>query len=198
MTASQITGILLAGGKSSRMGTDKGLLLIGKETFIERSIAVLEVVTNEVIIVANNPEYNKFGKKVVNDLVTEIGPAGGILSGLEASKTECNFVLACDMPLFSIEAFRYISDHYDENRITISSLDGLLNPLAGFYPKRFSSGLLKMINEGERKLQDMIMKFGTNVVPIDAFPSIHPSFININNKEELMKYANENTGIWNT
>ncbi|MCX6312923.1 MAG: NTP transferase domain-containing protein, partial [Bacteroidetes bacterium] len=72
-----ITGFILAGGKSSRMGTDKGLIIFNEETIIQQVIAQLKPVVNNLVIVSNNTTYEKFGLEVIGDIIKDIGPAGG-------------------------------------------------------------------------------------------------------------------------
>src|ERR1035437_7677768 len=96
-----LNGYILAGGKSSRMGTDKGLLVFNKKTIIQHVIAQLKPVVKEVIIVSNNRDYEKFGVKVIADIIKNIGPAGGIHAALSHSNTNHNFIVSCDMPFIT-------------------------------------------------------------------------------------------------
>ena len=91
-----ITGIILAGGRGSRLGFDKGLLLDNGITLIERAINVLSGHCNKLIISSNNLEYNKFGIERVPDILEKNGPMMGIYSSLIASTTKHNLVLAVD------------------------------------------------------------------------------------------------------
>ncbi|MCK6650149.1 MAG: molybdenum cofactor guanylyltransferase, partial [Bacteroidia bacterium] len=96
-----ITGIILAGGKSSRMGTDKGIVELNNKALIEYVIETLREVTDQIIIIANNNHYDKFGYEVYPDIIKEAGPMGGIYTGLFYSTTEHNFILSCDTPLLN-------------------------------------------------------------------------------------------------
>lgn len=96
-----ITGIFLAGGKSSRMGTDKGFLKLNDKTFIEYSLAAMKPLVSQIMIVSNNTDYDKFNLKRVEDFINDAGPLAGLYSGLKAAKTEFNLVLSCDVPLVS-------------------------------------------------------------------------------------------------
>ncbi|MCL4167425.1 UNVERIFIED_CONTAM: hypothetical protein GTU68_012318, partial [Idotea baltica] len=96
-----ITGIILAGGKSSRMGTDKGFLFLNNKPFVQYSIDALMPLVSEIIIVSDNPDYDVFGFKRINDSTKNAGPVAGICSGLEASSTDYNLILSCDIPLIS-------------------------------------------------------------------------------------------------
>ena len=98
-----ITGIILAGGKSSRMGTDKGFLVLKGKSFIQHSIDVLKPLVSEIIIVSDNPEYDAFNFKRIEDIIKDAGPIAGICSGLKASSSQYNLVLSCDIPLIKAE-----------------------------------------------------------------------------------------------
>jgi molybdopterin-guanine dinucleotide biosynthesis protein A len=82
-----ITGLILAGGKSSRMGEDKGFLLRNGKPFIQYSIDALTPLVSEIIIVSDHPKYDVFRLKRINDITKNSGPVAGICSGLEASST---------------------------------------------------------------------------------------------------------------
>ncbi len=105
MNQSGITGIILAGGKSVRMGVEKGLVRFGGRHLIEHSIRVLEEVCDEILISENTNAYDFLGYKVIPDIHKNSGPMGGIFSALKHSKTDLNLVLSCDMPFISKDLF---------------------------------------------------------------------------------------------
>ena len=82
-----ISGYILAGGKSSRMGSDKGLMLLNKKAVIQHAIEQLEKSVKNIFIISNNIEYEKFGFKLIPDLIKDIGPAGGIYTALKHTHT---------------------------------------------------------------------------------------------------------------
>src|SRR5688572_33465590 len=109
--ASNITAFILAGGKSSRMGTDKGLVPFRGKEMIRWSIDLLQPIFNDVYLVANRPEYAKFGLPVLSDMLHEKGPIGGIYTALTSSNTTWNFIMACDMPFMNNQVIhKLISD----------------------------------------------------------------------------------------
>ena len=105
-----IMGIILAGGKSSRMGSDKGLLKIENRTFVECVIDAMKPLIDEIIIVSNNPEYDQFGYHRVEDDIKDSGPLAGLYSGLKHSNTEHNLVLSSDIPLIKAEILEKLID----------------------------------------------------------------------------------------
>ena len=96
------TGIILAGGKSQRMGTDKGLLLLDGKPFVSYIYEALQPIVGEnCIIVSSNPDYDCLGCTRVEDIIPTKGPRGGISTGLKYSKTKMNIVISVDAPLVS-------------------------------------------------------------------------------------------------
>ena len=110
-----ITGIILAGGKSSRMGTDKGFVVYKNKAFVQHIIEALQPLVDEIIIVSNNPDYDVFGFKRVNDLIENAGPLAGVYTGLHYSKTENNLVISCDVPLINSETLSLLMEGIDDN-----------------------------------------------------------------------------------
>src|SRR5690606_20588107 len=105
----ETTGIILAGGKSSRMGRNKALLDFHGQTVIETIANELQKIVNHLIIVTNNQEdYAFLQLPMVSDKWQGIGPLAGIHAGLSISKTEKNLVVACDMPFVSREIGSYL------------------------------------------------------------------------------------------
>ena len=115
-TKKHITGIILAGGKSSRMGTDKGFVLYKNKSFVQHIIEALQPLVTEIIIVSNNPDYDVFGIKRVNDIIENAGPLAGVYTGLHYSETENNLVISCDVPLINSETLTLLIDGVDDKK----------------------------------------------------------------------------------
>jgi len=184
MNKNNITGIILSGGKSSRMGTDKGLLLFENKPFIQHSIDALKPLVSEIIIVSNNKDYNVFGFKRVEDAIENAGPLAGIYSGLNESKTDYNLVLSCDIPLISSEILEKLINAIDDvSEIIQIESEGENMPLIALYKKSCAAKFLKLLNEGERKLQIAVNKCNVENVKLNE----HDAFFtkNINTKNDL-------------
>lgn len=184
MNKNNITGIILSGGKSSRMGTDKGLLLFENKPFIQHSIDALKPLVSEIIIVSNNKDYNVFGFKRVEDAIENAGPLAGIYSGLNESKTDYNLVLSCDIPLISSEILEKLINAIDDvSEIIQIESEGKNMPLIALYKKSCAAKFLKLLNEGERKLQVAVNKCNVKNVKLNE----HDAFFtkNINTKNDL-------------
>ena len=111
------TGYILAGGKSSRMGEDKGLKLFNGIPLIQNVINQLLFAVDKVVIVSNNKDYEQFGLEVIEDALINKGPAGGIYTALQHSSTDLNFIVSCDMPYISSQAIHFMLENSSKNAI---------------------------------------------------------------------------------
>jgi len=145
-----ITAIILSGGKSSRMGTNKSFLKIGDKTLIERLRDLLQSMFNDVILITNEPEDYKFlGLPIYEDIFRYRGPLAGIQSGLKHSKTNLNFIISCDLPFMIKEMINYLIKYKTDKLITVAKADGFIQQLAGKYSKECLSPSEKILKEGE-------------------------------------------------
>ncbi|MFS4482948.1 molybdenum cofactor guanylyltransferase [Hyunsoonleella sp. 2307UL5-6] len=184
-----ITGIILAGGKSSRMGTDKGFLILNNKSFVQYSIDALKPLVSKIIIVSDNPEYDVFGYKRITDAIKNAGPVSGIYSGLQTSKTEYNLVLSCDIPLITSEALKKLIDAIDDTSEIIQAESyGKSMPLVAIYKKSIAGVFHKFLKKDERRLRIAIKSCQfKNVVLDKAFEN---TTMNINTKEEFKQIQN--------
>jgi len=183
---------ILAGGKSSRMGTDKGLLLFEGKPMIQYVIEQMQPIFDKLAIVSNNPEYEKFGLEVIPDLIKDIGPAGGIYTALHHSEAKLNFMLSCDMPFITKEAIEFLVKNAGENQIVLLENQGKLEPLFGLYAKDCEAVWLQLIQQNTIKLQDMVSYFKLKIIPIENNEIFAASFFkNINTKEDFNNALNQ-------
>lgn len=183
-----IDAYILAGGKSSRMGTDKGLLLFNGKPLVQKIIEQLSPVVNEVIIVSNNHAYEQFGLQVIGDLIKGIGPAGGIHAALNHTDREQIFVVSCDMPFITTNAVRYIIQQAAHSQIALPLYHGKIQPLFGAYSTQCLPKWKQLIEQGIIKLQEMVMHF--DLLKIDIQKNglfVDLLFININDKNDFNK-----------
>lgn len=131
-----VTGIILAGGKNSRMGTNKALLKLGGQTFIERAAAGLGKFCSEVIVVANDPKpYSRLAVRVVPDLIPGKGPLAGIHAGLNTAANQHSFIVACDMPFLHWPLGEYMAARALGFDVLIPRLGEYIQPLHAVYSK---------------------------------------------------------------
>ncbi len=183
----KLTAIILAGGKSSRMGTDKGLVLFNGKPMIEYLIAIFKSLDIPIIIIANNPIYNQFNVPVFEDLIKEKGPLSGIYTGLSNVETEKNIVISCDVPCVSNEMIEILIQSSKNEKITIVSYKNKIHPLIGIYSKELIDKLLSNLLSEKLKVRDLIDSVDSKIIELDELNliNIEKQLTNINTKVEL-------------
>lgn len=187
-----ITGIILAGGKSSRMGSDKGLLKLEYKTFVERVIEAMKPLVDEIVIVSNNSDYDQFGYLRIEDEIEDSGPLAGLYSGLKHSNSEFNMVLSCDIPMIKTEILqKLIESDFENYEVTQIESNYKTMPLIAIYKKDCLNTCLKLLEQGERRLRYAVNQMNTNTIKI---ASNYESMVkNVNTKDDLkiIKHAIE-------
>lgn len=183
MKPDSITIIILAGGKSSRMGQDKGLLKINDKTMIEHVIAAVKSISNNILVITANQEYRKFKYPIYSDIILDKGPLGGIYTGLQKSKTEKNLFLSCDVPYVETKMLAYLIENSNNNEITVGTANDKLQPLLGLYSKTCLPTIEQQLNENKLKISDLFEKVKTKLLPLDEFDS--KNFLNLNSPSDL-------------
>ena len=195
MNKENITGIILAGGKSSRMGSEKGLIQYQGKAMIVYAIELLKPLCNELLISANSDAYHHLGYRVVADEIPEAGPMGGIYSCMKQAKNEVCLVLSCDMPLMQYQALAAILQN-------IAGFDAVLplhgddyyEPLCAAYRKSLIPEFEKRIRKGSFKMLDLIKNCNTNILAVAENSKLNPSlFYNINSKKDLKQLEDRNS-----
>lgn len=190
MVCFDATAIILAGGKSSRMGRDKSLLTTNDLPLIGKIASQLEDHFQEIIISANDMEKYRFMHlPVIPDLEVGKGPLMGIYSTLLRSKHEVNFVVACDIPDLDIkyveELIRAAKDH--QIAIPIWS-DGKLEPLFAVYKKSILGNIKNMLDAGQRKIRLLFESVDVKYLPL---PDEGTWYRNLNTMEDYQNYIKQ-------
>jgi molybdopterin-guanine dinucleotide biosynthesis protein A len=208
-----ITGIILSGGKSTRMGENKSLLKVGNITVIERVRNLLQGIFQDVILITNDPEEYKFlGLPMFKDVYKHKGPLAGIHAGLVHSSTEPNFIISCDIPFMTQEMIIYLVDYNTSKIITVAKADGFIQQLAGKYSKACLSTaeeILKEQLEAERRndvqtkrrcnVLKLIDQVGAEIINAEELPFYNENlYFNMNKTEDyellLHKFHAKNSG----
>lgn len=175
---------VLAGGKSSRMGKDKGLIPLKGKPMISYVLKVLEELALPISIIANKPGYESFGYRVLKDEVQEKGPLGGLYTALQHSNADHVLLVGCDMPLVSMEAFCQLIGAAREDRITAASEGERVNPLFGLYPVELGEKVKESLERGELKMTDFILR-NSHILVTSIVEKQPWALQNINDKNEL-------------
>lgn len=134
-----VTGFVLAGGKSARMGHDKATLALNGRTLLEHALGVLRQVAGEVCILGSKHRYGAYNAPVIEDIYPGCGPLGGIHAGLRATKTDFNLIIAVDTPFLSPEFLGYMAERATESRavVTTPEIAEYRQPLCSVYSREF-------------------------------------------------------------
>ena len=187
----EVTGILLAGGKSRRMGEDKRYLVVGEQTLLERGLSVLRSAFQEVLVViAQDSPSLGVDARVVRDLVPDCGSLGGLYTGLIQATTPWIFAVACDMPFLNQAVIAQFTSRRVAVDIVMAKLAGQLHPMHALYGKRCVPVVEQMIQARQLKIQGMVsqpplqVKYVTEEDLFTLDPSWR-SFFNVNTVAEL-------------
>jgi molybdopterin-guanine dinucleotide biosynthesis protein A len=187
----EVTGIILAGGKSRRMGEDKRYLVLGEQTLLERGLEVLHSIFQEaLVVIAQDSPPLGIDARVVRDLVPECGSLGGLYSGLMQATTPWVFVVACDMPFLNQAVIAQFTSRRATADIVMAKLDARLHPMHALYGKQCLPVLGQMIQARQLKIQAMVSQSPLRVryvteadlLTIDPFGR---SFYNVNTLADL-------------
>jgi molybdopterin-guanine dinucleotide biosynthesis protein A len=187
----EVTGVLLAGGKSRRMGEDKRYLVVGEQTLLERSLGVLRSMFHEVLVViAQDSVPLDIDARVVRDLVPDCGSLGGIYTGLTQATTPYIFAVACDMPFLNQAVITQFTNRRDTADIVMARLATRLHPMHALYGKGCLPAMEQMIVARQLKIQELVSHASLRVQYVTEADllSIDPSwrsFHNVNTPEDL-------------
>jgi molybdopterin-guanine dinucleotide biosynthesis protein A len=187
----EVTGILLAGGKSRRMGEVKRHLVVGEQTLLERGLAVLRsTFQNVLVVIAQDSSPLGVDARVVRDLVPDCGSLGGLYSGLMQATTPWVFVVACDMPFLNQAVIAQFTSRRTTTDIVMAKLDARLQPMHALYGKQCLPVLEQMVLARQLKIQEMVSQSSLRVCYVTEADllSIDPSgrsFCNVNTLADL-------------
>jgi molybdopterin-guanine dinucleotide biosynthesis protein A len=184
-----VTGLILAGGKSSRFGQNKALVEVGGVRLIERVIRVMGSVFQQLIIITNTPdEYAYLKLPMIEDLIKGLGPLGGLYTGLESISTEAGFFVACDMPFLSEPLIRHILECRDEFDLILPKIDWKIEALHGLYNRSCLPAIRELIDSQQYQVIRFFPKMRVKYIGEAEIREYDPelkTFFNINEPREL-------------
>jgi FdhD protein len=183
-----ITGVILAGGESRRMGSDKALLALRGARFIDHVYRCMASLFDEVLIVTNSPGlYQDIPCRKVADLYHAQGSLAGIHSGLCHASNQRIFIAACDMPFLSAGLIEELCRRATDADVVIPSTGSGLEPLHAIYHKACLGAINGTLLAGQRRIIDFFSAVRVQTVPYDELAPFDPqrlSLRNINTPEE--------------
>ncbi len=150
-----VTGVVLCGGVSRRMGADKGKLMLGEETLIARAVRVLSSVSSVVILsCGREPKYSELGLRLVLDSEPDAGPLAGIAASMDACDSDWLAVLACDLPHVVAAVPRALLARASSEGLDVCMLSsaGQVEPLIAVYRKTCLAPIREAMNLGLRRV----------------------------------------------
>jgi FdhD protein len=179
---SNVSGVILAGGKSIRMGSNKALLPYRGGRFIEAIQRLLADIFNEVILVTNSPDlYDFLPCRKVQDLYPEMGVLAGIHSGLYHSSNPAIFAVACDMPYLDEDLIRHLAGHADPGGVLIPEGPGGLEPLHAVYGKGCLAAIEATLLSGQRRIVSFFDRTNVSKMNLEQVACFDPKFVSFKN-----------------
>ncbi len=189
-----ISCVVLAGGKSKRLGRNKIVEPIGNKSLIERVISNLSQFNNQIIVVtardSSLPDLGCYSNlRMVQDVIPDKGTLGGIYTGLMLSATDLNLVVACDMPFLNIALLNHMVESAGGYDAVVPRVNGVLEPLHAVYSKNCLASIKYLIDNNRLSVLDLYPLIKVNYVSeeeIDALDKDHLSFFNVNTEADLI------------
>ena len=187
-----VTGIILAGGKSLRFGRNKATEKVSGMTLVERVIKQLSSISHEMILVTNE-DQSQFAEfdflDVVSDIYPAKGPLGGIYTGLRASHTSANIVVACDMPLLNTALLSHMAEISPGFDAVIPRWpNNQIEPLHGIYSGSCAPVMKKRLQNNQLSISECLKEMSVRYFNQEEFSKFDPefqSFFNINNQADI-------------
>jgi molybdopterin-guanine dinucleotide biosynthesis protein A len=184
-----VTAFILAGGKSTRMGTEKAFVELDGRNLLFRALDLTRAITPNVRIVGSRGKFSNHGS-VIEDVFRDCGPLGGIHAALRVSETELNLALAVDMPLVSPSFLRYLIGQAAAatELAIVPRCDGRLQPLCAIYRREFGDAAERALRKGRNKIELVFDEVSIRVIEGDEMARAGFScdmFRNLNTPEEL-------------
>ncbi len=180
---------ILAGGKSSRMGEDKGLKLLNGKPMIQYVIEVILPYFSGIKINTGNVKYADLGYELIPDTIPEKGPMGGIYTALKNSSTTEIFIISCDTPFITPAVVSHLLNQPRNNHAIVASYNQEIQPLFGIYNRKILPLIEEKMNQNQLKMKGFLQEIQAEIVEMNEIEK-NPVFLNINTKEEFKNIEN--------
>lgn len=185
------TAVILCGGKSSRMGFDKGKIKIGQKLLVEVIGEMLEEVFDDIILISKDKnEYCGIKYKIFEDEIENLGPIGGIYTSLKAASSQFVFITACDMPIIDIRFIKFMMEIINRDAVegVVSMRGGFVEPLYAFYSLDMLNSFEEYISMGSYKLLNILRNCNIHYISEEKISELklkRDVFTNLNYKKDL-------------
>lgn len=189
----EINCIILAGGKSVRLGRDKLVEKIGASSLLEQVVSRVQAISKKILIVtANERAFTEYADQpditVISDIIPGQGSLGGIYTGLITSDSHHNLVLAADMPFINVPLLRYMIEVSDGFDFILPRIDSLYEPLHAIYTQDCIGPIETIFSQQKKMIVELFNYVRVRYVDreeVDRFDPDHLSFFNINTLDDL-------------
>ncbi len=186
-----VSGIILAGGSSSRLGRNKALARVAGCSLIERVLDVLRPLVSDLLLVAQPAEpFAHLELSVVSDVYQGVGTLGGLHAGLSAIHTEYGLVVGCDMPFLNADLLRFMISQARGYDVVMPRVGKYYEPLHALYARRCAPAMERSILAGRRRIRHALADLRIRYIEefeIDRYDPDHLSFFNVNTPEDLAR-----------
>lgn len=190
LSLEQISGIILAGGRSRRLGADKREVRVGGAALLDRAVALCAPLVDDLVITARESGQPRGGVPVIADEIPDRGPMAGLLTGLRHCRHPRALVIPVDMPLLTVEFLRFLIQAGTGAAITVPRWRRGIEPLVGVYTRACSAPLAERVAGGATAVHAFIQSAALTVRVVDApeieaFGPPERLFFNINTPEDV-------------
>lgn len=184
-----ISVAVLAGGQSSRMGTDKSFVQLNGKPLIQHVLETVRLLSVPITLITNDPEpYRAFGLPIFSDIFPEKGSLGGLYTAISYSSTPYTLCIACDMPFLNQALLLYLMRQCEGFDAVVPRIGGRPQPIHAVYGGGCLSPIKRQIEEGQLRVRELYPRIKCRFVDDDELKQIDPelkSFTNINTPEEM-------------
>lgn len=192
-----VTGVVLAGGKSERMGVDKASLVIGQKMMIEHVVYRLKGIFSQVMVVTKDHSFGNLGVRICKDLIHGSGALVGIYSALKEATTQHCFVVACDMPYLEPALVKWMVKSCGDFDAFVPKIGSSIEPLFAVYSKGCLEHIARRLAAGDYRVRGFFQDVNTGYASEKDIRKIDPelrSFTNINTRSQLQSVIESNGG----
>ncbi|MDO5570560.1 MAG: molybdenum cofactor guanylyltransferase [Bacteroidales bacterium] len=189
-----LTGIILAGGLNKRFGSNKAVYLLQGRTLLKKAIDLLSDFCNEIIISGNDPEYEVYNLKMVEDVFPYSGPLGGVFSALNVSNNQKNLIVSCNMPFLNKEMVASLVDlekNYDKKSITLDhtvfcfNYNSIVFPYPIILYKSINIDIKRCILNNKESITEFILN--NNIISYTINDDLLKNMKEINTPDDLIR-----------
>lgn len=184
------SAVVLAGGKSSRMGFDKKNMTINNELLLVSMVKKLRELFNEIILITNTGNTLDIFDIVSKDLIESKGPLSGIYTGLKLASSKYVYFIACDMPIINKDYIMYMKNCINNNKCeaVVTKYENWIEPFNAFYSKDISYKIKEYLNIDKKNIYGLVKKLCAIYISEDdarKYSKDFEMFYNLNTKKDI-------------